>query len=174
MENAAYPYNLVLVGFMGCGKSTISQALKERHQMKLIEMDEEIVRREGQSIPEIFEKKGEEYFRNLETKLLIELQNDTNTIISCGGGVPMREQNVKEMKKNGKVLLLTARPETILERVKDDDNRPLLKGRKNVEAIAALMEARREKYEACADYILATDNKSAEEICLEIEKMLEV
>ena len=69
----------------------------------------------------------------------------------------MREENVREMKKNGYVVLLTAAPQTIYERVKENDDRPLLKGRKNVEYIAQLMETRREKYEAAADLVLQTD-----------------
>mgnify|MGYP000721400888 CR=1 FL=1 len=73
---------------------------------------------------------GEEYFRNLETNLLIELQKTSRTIISCGGGAAMRSQNVSEMKKNGYVVLLTATPKTILERVKENDDRPLLKNHK--------------------------------------------
>ena len=136
--------------------------------MEIIEMDQVIVEQQGMSIPEIFEKHGEEYFRNLETQLLIDLQERKNVIISCGGGVALRERNVREMKKNGRVVLLTASPETILERVKDCDDRPLLNGAKNVEHITKLMEARRPKYEAAADIIIATDGKSASEICREI------
>ena len=81
---------------------------------------------------------------------------------------------MKEMKKNGKVVLLTAKPETILERVKDDHSRPLLEGNKTVAYIAELMEKRREKYEAAADIVVATDGRSAEEICEEIIGKLQV
>ena len=87
------------------------------------------------SIPDIFATYGEEYFRDLETSLLVELQDRKNVIISCGGGTALRENNVAEMKKNGRVVLLTASPETIYERVKDSDDRPVLKGRKNVTAL---------------------------------------
>lgn len=80
----------------------------------------------------------------------------------------MREVNVREMKKNGKVILLTAKPETILERVKDSHDRPLLENNKNVDYIANLMEQRWEKYQAAADIIIETDGKSAFEICEEI------
>ena len=76
------------------------------------------------SISDIFEVYGEQYFRDLETNLLIEMQSRTNVVISCGGGTPMRECNVVEMKKNGRVVLLTAKPETILDRVKDSHDRP--------------------------------------------------
>ena len=80
----------------------------------------------------------------------------------------MREVNVKEMKKNGKVILLTAKPETIMERVKDSHDRPLLENNKTVEHISSLMELRRGKYEAAADIIIETDHKSTVEICEEI------
>ena len=84
----------------------------------------------------------------------------------------MRERNVAEMKKNGKVVLLKADPQTILDRVKDSDERPLLNGHKNVEYIADLMEARRAKYEAAADIVVQTDGKSALEICEEMIRKL--
>lgn len=87
----------------------------------------------------------------------------------------MRERNVEEMKKNGRVVLLKAAPETILNRVKDSDERPLLNGHKNVEYIENLMEARRDKYEAAADIIVHTDNKTVLQICEElIQKLLEM
>ena len=80
----------------------------------------------------------------------------------------MREENVVEMKKNGRVVLLTASPETVYERVKDSNDRPLLNGNNNVEFIADLMEKRREKYEAAADVVIQTDNKTILQICEEL------
>ena len=169
----SYNGNILLIGFMGAGKSTVADYLKTKYSMDLVEMDQVIAGREGMSISDIFSTHGEEYFRNLETQLLIELQSHANTVVSCGGGVPMRERNVKEMKKNGKVVLLTAKPETILERVKDDHSRPLLEGNKTVAYIAELMEKRREKYEAAADIVIRTDGKSAYDICREIVSELQ-
>ena len=163
-----FDYNIVLIGFMGAGKSTISDFLKTVFAMEVVEMDQIIAEREGMSISDIFETYGEEYFRNLETELLIEMQSKTNVVISCGGGVPMRERNVVEMKKNGRVVLLTAKPETILSRVKDNHDRPLLEGNKNVDFIADLMEKRREKYQAAADIVIETDGKDKLEICEEL------
>ena len=169
-----FDYNIVLIGFMGAGKSTISNYLRNMFAMEVVEMDQVIAEKEGMSIPDIFEVYGEEYFRDAETNLLIEMQSKNNVVISCGGGVPMRERNVVEMKKNGKVVLLTAKPETILDRVKDNHDRPLLENNKNVPFIADLMEKRREKYEAAADIIIQTDGKSKLEICEEIiQKLLE-
>lgn len=163
-----FDYNIVLIGFMGSGKSTISRALSQVFAMDVIEMDQVIADREGMSISEIFEVHGETYFRNLETELLRELQSRKGVVISCGGGVPMRDENVVEMKKNGKVILLTASPETILDRVKNNHDRPLLENHKDVTYIAELMEKRRKKYEAAADIVIHTDGKSEFAICEEI------
>ena len=163
-----FNYNIVLIGFMGAGKSTISEFLKNSFAMEVIEMDQIIAEREGMTISDIFEVYGEQYFRNLETNLLIEMQSKTNVVISCGGGTPMRECNVVEMKKNGRVVLLTAKPETILDRVKDSHNRPLIENNKTVPFIADLMEKRREKYEAAADIIIETDGKDELQICEEL------
>ena len=167
-----FDYNIVLIGFMGAGKSTISDFLRTVFAIEIVEMDQIIAERQGMSISDIFETYGEEYFRDLETNLLIEMQSRTNVVISCGGGVPMRERNVVEMKKNGRVVLLTAKPETILERVKDNHDRPLLEGNKTVPYIAQLMEKRREKYEAAADIVIETDGKSELQICEELVQSL--
>ena len=147
-----FHYNLVLIGFMGVGKTTMSDYFNTMFAMDVIEMDQIIARREGMSIPDIFEIHGEEYFRNCETELLIEMQ----------------------MKKNGRVILLTAEPETILERVRDDHSRPLLENNKNVSFIRELMDKRREKYEAAADIIIRTDGRSIQEIGEEIIVQLRV
>lgn len=163
-----FNYNIFLIGFMGAGKSTISDYLKNVLAMDVVEMDQCIVERQEMSISDIFETYGEEYFRELETNLLIEMQSRSNVVVSCGGGVPMRDRNVVEMKKNGRVVLLTAKPETILERVKDNHDRPLLENNKNVSFIADLLEKRRAKYEAAADIVVETDGKSELEICEEL------
>ena len=202
-----FDYNIVLIGFMGAGKTSISEYLKtlfamdviemdqiiaEREGMSipdifevhgeqyfrdletnlLIEMDQIIAEREGMSIPDIFEVHGEQYFRDLETNLLIEMQARKNVVISCGGGTPLRECNVVEMKKNGRVVLLTASPETIFDRVKDSHDRPVIENNKNVPFIADLMEKRRAKYEAAADIVINTDGKSIIEVCEELVQKL--
>lgn len=170
-----FDYNIVLIGFMGAGKSTISDYLSTMFAMKIIEMDQVIAEREQMSIPDIFATYGEEYFRDLETGLLVEMQSHKNTVISCGGGAALRERNVAEMKKNGRVVLLTASPQTIYERVKDSDDRPVLNGRKNVKGISELMDARREKYEAAADIVIKTDNKTVLQVCEElVQRLMEI
>lgn len=153
---------------MGAGKSTVAKVLSSKTGMQVIEMDQAISDHEGMSIPQIFKEKGESYFRQLETDMIKSFGSNTGFIVSCGGGVPLREINVEYMKKAGTTFLLTAEPETILERVKDDTNRPLLNGHMNVEYISDLMEQRRPKYEACADFAVSTDGKTAEVIADEI------
>lgn len=160
--------NIFLIGFMGTGKTTIAKELKKMLHMECMEMDEMIEKREKMSIPDIFEKHGEDYFRDAESRLLIDLQNKENVIVSCGGGVVVRQENIGHMKKSGKIILLSATPQTVYERVKNNTNRPILNGNMNVEYIQELMEKRRKKYEAAADITIATDGKSVEEICKEI------
>ncbi len=167
-----FNYNIVLIGFMGSGKTTISDYLSTSFAMEVVEMDKVISDREGMSISDIFEVYGEEYFRNAETNLLKEMQTKANVVISCGGGTPMRDCNVEEMRKNGRVVLLTARPETILDRVKDSHDRPLIENNKTVEFIENLMNKRRAKYEAAADIIIETDGKSELQICEELVNSL--
>lgn len=164
--------NIFLIGFMGAGKSTVARCLHRRYGMEWLEMDREIERSEGMPISEIFCQKGEEYFREKETELLLSLENKEHTVVSCGGGAPLRACNVEAMKKSGVVVFLTARPETILERVKDSHDRPLLEGRKDVKSISELLSGRMEKYEAAADVLTATDGRSAEEIAEEIYRLL--
>lgn len=163
-----FDYNIVLIGFMGAGKSAVSERLSTVYAMKSVEMDQVIAEREGMSIPNIFAAHGEEYFRDLETELLVEMQSHKNTVISCGGGAVLRERNIREMKRNGRVVLLTASPETVYERVKDSDDRPVLNGRKNVKGIKELMEQRRGRYEAAADIVINTDNKTVMQVCEEL------
>ena len=164
--------HIFLIGFMGSGKSTVADYLCEKFAMDVVEMDQVIAEREEMSIPDIFEVYGEQYFRDLETNLLIEMQARKNVVISCGGGTPLRECNVVEMKKNGRVVLLTASPETIFDRVKDSHDRPVIENNKNVPFIADLMEKRRVKYEAAADIVINTDGKSLIEVCEELVQKL--
>lgn len=167
-----FPYNIMLIGFMGCGKSTIANYLSHILEMEDLETDEFIVKREDMTINEIFQRKGEDYFRNCETNALKELQTRQGIIISCGGGMPMREQNVDLMKQNGKIVLLTASPETVYNRVKYSNQRPLLNGNMNVEYISELMAKRQDKYEAIADIVVNTDDKPIHVIAEEVVSKL--
>lgn len=160
--------NIFLIGFMGCGKSTIARMLSQKLGMEQVEMDEQIVQEQGMPITEIFEKYGEEQFRNIETDLVKRLQQKNGVIVSCGGGAVLREENRRMMKDSGAIIWLTAKPETIFERVKYSTDRPILNGRMNVEYITELMELRRDCYEVAADFMVSTDGKEIDVICEEI------
>jgi shikimate kinase len=160
--------NIFLIGFMGAGKSTVARHLQKRLKMNLAEMDERIEKEQGMTIPEIFEKYGESRFRDLESELILTIGKEGNTIVSCGGGVVVRPENIEYMKKNGQVFYLKTSPETVYNRVKDSTNRPILNGNMNVEYIAGLMEKRRALYEGAADVTITTDGKSVDEITDEI------
>ena len=160
--------NIFLIGFMGAGKSTIAKVLQRELGMELVEMDERIVKEQGMSINDIFAQKGEDGFRDIESQLVIDIGKNKKSIVSCGGGVVVRPQNVENMKRSGKIVFLTATPETILKRVKNGKDRPLLNGHMNVEYISELMEKRRQMYEDAADVKVSTDGKTVGEICTEI------
>lgn len=160
--------NIFLIGFMGCGKSTVAKALAETLDTVRIEMDEQIVEEQGMPITEIFEKHGEEHFREIETDFIRRLQEREKLVVSCGGGAVLREVNRLMMKQMGVIVLLTAEPETILSRVQHSTDRPVLNGNMNAEYIAQLMERRRACYEDAADIRVTTDGKTVEEICEEI------
>lgn len=160
--------HISLIGFMGVGKSTISCELHRQTNRPQFDTDQMIVEQEGCSIPEIFSNKGESHFRQLETNLIDELGRCEPGIISCGGGMALRDINVKKLHALGEVVLLTAKPETIYERVRHSTDRPLLNGNMNIPHIRNLMEERRPFYEKAATMTISTDGKTAEQIAWEI------
>ena len=161
-----------MIGFMGVGKSSIALELGHLLGLHTVEMDDYIVQQEGRSIPEIFDQDGEAYFRQVESAVVVTLGESEPCVISCGGGVPMREENRKNMKKYGAVVLLTACPETVFQRVRHDQNRPLLKDNMNVDYIASLMAQRQPAYEQAADFAVSTDGKTPAEISREVAGLL--
>ena len=165
--------HIFLIGFMGCGKSTNARYLCRMTGAEQMEMDQEIVEEQGMAITDIFANYGEEYFRNLETELIRSMKDREPMVVSCGGGAVLREENVELMKSCGKIVLLTATPESIFDHVKHSTDRPVLNGNMNVEYIAELMEKRRAKYEAAADLTISTEMKNAREICEEILEKIE-
>lgn len=160
--------NIMLIGFMGAGKTTVSRELSKMTGKKELDMDAYIVDREGMSIADMFDKYGEEYFRKKETESLVEIMDMEDLIVSCGGGVVVKDENVEHMKKGGVIVLLTATPETTLERVKNSTDRPILNGNMNIQFITNLMNKRKDRYLSVADIIVETDNKKVSDICKEI------
>ncbi len=165
--------NIYLIGFMGTGKSTISRYLSVITGYQEIDADYEIVCQENMGIPEIFEKYGEVYFRNRETEFLNTMKEKNHYIISCGGGMVLREENVKLMRESGVIVQLTATPETVLTRVENCRERPILSGHMDIEYIEKLMEDRREYYEAAQELIIPTDGREPEEIAKDLKEKLE-
>lgn len=163
--------NIFLIGFMGCGKSTMARLLADELSMELVEMDETIEKEENRSINEIFATDGEIYFRDVESQLIVRIADQGGMIVSCGGGAILREENVENMKKNGTIIYLCATPETIYERVHNSTNRPLLNGNMNVPYIRELMEKRIAKYENAADVTICVDGKEKIDILKEIQSL---
>ena len=161
--------NIYLIGFMGVGKSTVSRKLAEAAGYEEIDTDARIARRQGRSVSEIFREKGEAYFRDLETELLEELAGQERNVVSCGGGMALRGENVRLMKRGGAVAWLTASPETVLGRVRRDGSRPLLEGMVELGQIREMMEGRVPYYQKAADG--RSPEESAEEILRNIKKL---
>ncbi len=160
---------LALCGMMGCGKTTVGKILAKKTGNVLVDTDAYIEERHG-AIADIFERCGEAYFRDLETELLKEITEKQGLIISTGGGMVLRAENVALLKKQGKVVYLHASAETLERRLKADSTRPLLKGGQEslAKKIARLMNEREETYQSIADFTVDTDDKTAEEIAEEI------
>uniref|UniRef100_UPI000A460DCC shikimate kinase n=1 Tax=Clostridium sp. NkU-1 TaxID=1095009 RepID=UPI000A460DCC len=107
-SKSLFDHNIALIGFMGTGKSTVSKYLRDMLAMKEVDVDAMIVEDQKMPIKDIFEKYGEEYFRDCESNAILNLQNCRQTIISCGGGAVIREKNVENLKKSSRIVLLTA------------------------------------------------------------------
>lgn len=162
--------NIVLVGFMGTGKSVTGRALAERLGRRFLDMDTLIEEREGRSIPRIFADDGEAHFRKLERALVQELAGQGDLVIAPGGGIVLNPDNVRDFSATGFVVCLRASPEMILSRVGHDANRPLLQVPDKLGRIRDLLAKRKTYYEAIPNQV-ETDGKSADEVAEEILAM---
>lgn len=161
--------NVVLIGYRGTGKSTVGNIVAARLGRILLSTDAEIVKLAGQSIPEIVEKNGWEYFRDLEAKVCQELAGRTGLVVDTGGGAILRPRNVEVLRETGRLFWLTASVETIAERIGQDSQRPSLTGVKSfVDEIQDVLRERTPKYQAAADYVVETDGKPVTQIADEI------
>ena len=162
--------NIVLIGFMGSGKSTVGRILAEYLYWDFADLDSLIEASAGCAIKEIFARKGEAFFRDLETAQLRRMASLRKTVVATGGGAVIREENRILLKQAGTVVYLRARLETLRQRVAQDATRPLAQ---NPEHFAALLEARRRFYEE-ADIIVDTDACRVPEIVRRIAGMIEI
>lgn len=158
-------HNIILIGFMGSGKTSVGELLAKRLSYQFKDTDQLIERKASDTINHIFQVHGEEYFRTLETGLLRKLQPIlSNTVLSTGGGLPLKDQNRELLKKMGYVVFLKASKETIKKRLEGDSTRPLLRGEDLEEKIERLLGIRTPYYEKAAHKVIATDDKSFDEI----------
>ncbi|MFA6393832.1 MAG: shikimate dehydrogenase [Patescibacteria group bacterium] len=164
--------NIILIGFMGSGKTTLAKILTDALGWKAIEMDDLILKKSGRrTIGEIFEKNGESVFRKLEAQIARELSNTNNKIISTGGGVIMNAKNIANLKKTGKIVYLKDSFENIRERLKKDKTRPLFQDLKKARKLFKLRQSLYEKY---ADEIInCAANPDLNRVSREITKRLE-
>lgn len=154
--------NIALIGFMGAGKSTVASLLAKEMNAELIETDGDIVRRSGHgSVKEIFDKKGEAYFRELEKEAIKEALEHDNTVISCGGGIVSDRESMELLKKRSIVIFLDTSFNVVKERLKHTDIRPLFK---QEEKAMLLYAERLPLYRQFADDIINTDNHTPQEI----------
>jgi len=157
--------NIVLIGYRGTGKSTVGRVLASRLGRVFLSTDAEIVKRAQRTIPEIVAQEGWEYFRDLESTICRELSVRDQLVIDTGGGAILRTQNVEALKKNGTVFWLTASVATIAKRIGGDNQRPSLTGTKSfVDEIRDVLQERTPKYQAAADHIIATDDRSINQL----------
>lgn len=160
---------IVLMGFMGAGKTTIGKALAEKLSWDFIDTDAEIEKEQGRKISEIFETEGEQAFRDMETQLLKKLEkSEERFVLSIGGGMPVKEENRELLRQIGTVVYLKATKEELVRRLSGDTSRPLLQGGALEEKVAALMAARESIYVETAHQEVVTDGKSVKEL---IEKI---
>lgn len=157
--------NIVLIGFMGSGKTTVGKSLEEKTDMTFVDTDELIEAYEGCKISEVFADKGEAYFRRLENETLKNLlESADDKIISTGGGIITNQDNIPLLKQLGKVYYLKIKPETVVKRLEGDKTRPLLMGENKLVKVEQLMSGRKELYEMAADKTIDTDYLSVNEI----------
>lgn len=161
--------NIILIGFMGCGKTSVGIRLSYRMRRTMIDTDKTIERFQKMTISDIFAQMGEEAFRRMETQCLKRLLEEADgQIISTGGGLPVREENRSLLKQLGMVIYLRVTPQTVCRRLASDTTRPLLQGENPEEKVRLLLEGRKEIYEDAADMIIDVDDKNFDEILDEI------
>ncbi|HHT64370.1 MAG: shikimate kinase [Bacillota bacterium] len=164
--------NVVLIGFMGTGKSAIGRVVAKILGYQFVDTDQMVEEITGLTINQIFRKYGEIRFRSEESLVINKLIGKDNLVVATGGGMTLNEANAEKLKKLGKIVLLTARPEIILERVSRKNTRPLLAKGKNLDNINKLIAERKESYIRCADIIFDTSGRNIEESAEEIVKIL--
>ena len=164
--------NIVLVGFMGTGKTSVGHALAAALKMEFVDMDAMIEDREARPISDIFATDGEPYFRTVERQVAQELAARNGLVVGTGGGVVLHPENISDFIATGLVVCLQAAPATILDRVAHDTTRPLLAGDDKLQSILAILETRQHLYDALPHQV-DTNGRSIEQVAVQIRKLYE-
>lgn len=163
--------NIVLIGFMGSGKTSIGMKLARAFSYEFIDSDYQIEQEQQKKINDIFAEQGEEAFRKMETEFLERLEKQEKPfVLGTGGGMPMREENASRLKQLGNVIFLKAGQEELIRRLQNDTTRPLLAEGDIRTKVETLYAKRLPVYEAVADYSMETDGKTFYEMIKEIEE----
>ena len=163
IKNQEKGNNIVLIGFMGTGKTSLGKAAARKLKIPFLDTDDLIVEKEGMTINEIFATKGETYFRNLETQIIKELlELEGGHVIAAGGGLPLREENRPLLKKLGLVIYIRTSPQILAGRLESDTKRPVLKQGDGtiLEKVERILGEREPKYVDAADIIIENDGRS--------------
>jgi shikimate kinase len=165
--------NIALFGFMGVGKTVVGKILAEQTGMKYVDLDEIIIQRTGKSVAEIIENDGERVFREIEKKITYEISGLNGQVIACGGGTVLDDENLTNLRRTAKMVLLDAEPEVILGRVEQEEGkRPLLKVNNKLEKINALLKIRKPGYMRAADIVVNTSRKTPKQVASEVLEKL--
>jgi len=164
--------NIVLIGFMGTGKTVVAKELAKSLKMDYVSTDQLIIEKEKRAISDIFTENGEEYFRQVEGKVISDVSSKDNLIIDAGGGAVIKEENLKNFKKKGIVVCLTAKSEIILNRTAGYKHRPLLNVSNPKKRIEELLAAR-EIYYKKADFTVDTSALTIDEVVQKIKKIID-
>jgi shikimate kinase len=161
--------NIILIGFMGSGKTSVGIKLAERLAFRFADTDQMIEEKCKRTINSIFANEGEAYFRNLETEMVKRLlEEPDHLVISVGGGLPVHPGNAGLLRQLGQVIYLKASKDTIIKRLKGDTTRPLLAGENPEEKIRTLLEYREPFYEAASNLTVITDGRNMDDVIEEI------
>jgi shikimate kinase len=164
--------NIILIGFMGVGKTEVGKLLAKKLKMTYIDTDAIIEKEQNMTINDIFDRKGEESFREMETGLLDKLSSLEDHVISTGGGIILKPGNVKKLKSMGPLILLWADPDTVYERVKGEGTRPLLNVADPKRKIKEILQFRAPIYKGIADLEVDTSRLSPEDASNKIERFI--
>jgi shikimate kinase len=165
--------NIALIGFMAVGKSAIGRTLAKKLRRRFVDLDRVIERAEGSKVREIFEHKGEAYFRQLEKQALVDVLEENNQVIATGGGVILDDQNLQILREKALLIGLSAEMDVLLARAGDATKRPLLQGSNRREKIEDLLRQRAARY-AQAHVTIDTSNLTVDQVVKKIMGMLEV